>query len=78
MNIEIGATYRHHDATEPASFVKVDDLRDNKVVSLPRVRRLSGLDPGGQVQGALRRRSQAGNSKRSPGTLTVQHFLRLR
>jgi hypothetical protein len=35
MNIEIGATYRHHDATEPASFLKVDDLRDNKVVCFP-------------------------------------------
>jgi hypothetical protein len=35
MNIEIGTTYRHHEATEPQSFVRVIDLKDDKVVCHP-------------------------------------------
>jgi hypothetical protein len=35
MNIEIGATYRHHDATEPHTFIRVDDLKNGKVVFFP-------------------------------------------
>ncbi|MNU41415.1 hypothetical protein D3C71_301440 [compost metagenome] len=35
MNIQIGATYREHEATEPRSFVKVSDTEDNKVVCHP-------------------------------------------
>ncbi len=35
MNIEIGGTYREHEATEPRSFVRVSDIEDGKVVCFP-------------------------------------------
>lgn len=35
MHIEIGATYREHEATEPRSFVRVIGFEDDKVVCHP-------------------------------------------
>lgn len=73
MNIEIGATYREHEATEPRSFVKVTDIEDNKVVCHPVYGGLQAKIPVDKFEEQFVVVSQE-ELEEIAGSFTIEHF----